>query len=195
MDYPMRADLIIGVQFPDFALPDVSKRHRKLSEILGGFPGVLIFIRGSFWPKDHRQLANYAQYLQPELRVNYCRMVTVSAGSRYDIDDLREAISAEWPFLVDSDRSLLYELEMTDTTDTVHGGIYIPYTFILDSDRTIYKIYNGWWYLGRPTVEEIRMDLRALLSRRPDWIYSPDYRQQREQYGLPKPIAQHKTTW
>ena len=48
MDYPMRADLKIGVQFPDFELPDVSKRHKKLSEILGGFPGVLIFIRGTF---------------------------------------------------------------------------------------------------------------------------------------------------
>jgi len=42
---------------------------------------------------------------------------------------------------------------------------------ILDRDRTIYKIYNGWWYVGRPTVEEIRMDLRALLSRRNDWVY------------------------
>ena len=83
---------------------------------------------------------------------------------------------------------------MTDSTDFTHGDIYIPYTFILDGDRTIYKIYNGWWFLGRPTVEEIRMDLRALFSRRPDWIYSPDYRQQREQYGLPMPIAQHKTT-
>jgi len=122
-------------------------------------------------------------------------MVTISVGDRYDIDDLRESLSAEWPFLVDSDRSLLHELEMTDTTDFSLGDSYIPYTFILDGDRTIYKIYNGWWYLGRPTVEEIRMDLRALMSRRPDWIYSPDHRQQREQYGLPRPIPQHKTTW
>jgi len=122
-------------------------------------------------------------------------MVTVSVGNRYDIDDLRESLSAEWPKLVDSDRSLLHELEMTDTTDFSHGDIYIPYTFILDGDRTIYKVYNGWWYLGRPTVEEIRVDMRALMSRRSDWIYSPEYRQQREQYGLPRPIPQHKTTW
>jgi len=140
-------------------------------------------------------LANYIQYLQSELRVSYCRMVTVSVGNRYDIDDLRESLSAEWPKLVDSDRSLLHELEMTDTTDFSHGDIYIPYTFILDGDRTIYKVYNGWWYLGRPTVEEIRVDMRALMSRRSDWIYSPEYRQQREQYGLPRPIPQHKTTW
>jgi len=25
--------------------------------------------------------------------------------------------------------------------------------------------------VGRPTVEEIRMDLRELMSHRPDWVY------------------------
>jgi len=48
MDFPMRNDLKIGRPFPDFELPDVSNRPRRLSEILGGFPGVLVFIRGSF---------------------------------------------------------------------------------------------------------------------------------------------------
>jgi hypothetical protein len=55
---------------------------------------------------------------------------------------------------MDPDRKLLHELEMVDTTDKAHG-----------------EIYNGWWYLGRPTPEEIRMDLRELMSRRPDWVY------------------------
>lgn len=73
---------------------------------------------------------------------------------------------------MDPDRKLLHELELVDTTDLARGEIYIPYTFILDRDRTIYKIYNGWWFVGRPTVEEIRMDLRALMSRRSDWVYS-----------------------
>ena len=30
---------------------------------------------------------------------------------------------------------------------------------------------NGWWFVGRPTVEELRMDYRALMSRRPEWWY------------------------
>jgi hypothetical protein len=33
------------------------------------------------------------------------------------------------------------------------------------NNRSIYKIYNGWWYVGRPTVEELRMDLRPLTPR------------------------------
>jgi peroxiredoxin len=172
MDYPMRADLRVGTKFPNFELPDHRGVPRKLSQLLRGFPGVLVFSRGRYCPKDRRQLTNYVARLQPEFRVNYCKMITVSVDDLLATNEVRNALGADWPFLVDSDHTLLHELEMVDTTDLIHGEVYIPYTFILDRDRTIYKIYNGWWYLGRPTVEEIRMDLRMLMSRRPDWVYS-----------------------
>ncbi|MGD8997344.1 MAG: redoxin domain-containing protein [Anaerolineae bacterium] len=119
-------------------------------------------------------MTNYMLHLQPELPVNYCHLITVSVDDQETIADHRDALGAEWAFLSDADRELLYDLEMVDTTDPKHGDIYIPYTFILERDRTIYKIYNGWWYLGRPTVEEIRMDWRALLKRRHDWVYQGD---------------------
>ena len=117
-------------------------------------------------------MTTYVQQLQPEFRLNYCKMITVSVDDRMNTTETRDALAADWPFLMDPDRRLLHELQMTDTTDKVHGEVYIPYTFILDRDRTIYKVYNGWWFVGRPTSEEIRMDLRALMSRRPDWVYS-----------------------
>ncbi len=74
---------------------------------------------------------------------------------------------------MDPDRRLLYELQMVDTTDPAHGEVYVPYSFSLDRDRAIHKIYNGWYYVGRPTVEDIRQDWRALLSRRADYRYDP----------------------
>ena len=117
-------------------------------------------------------MTTYVQQLQPELRINYCKLITVSVDDRMNTNEVRDALGADWPFLMDPDRRLLHELQMTDTTDKAHGEVYIPYTFILDRDRTIYKVYNGWWFVGRPTSEEIRMDLRALMSRRPDWVYS-----------------------
>jgi peroxiredoxin len=113
-------------------------------------------------------LGKMGAHLQPEFRVNYCKMISVSVDDKMYTNETRDALGADWPLLMDPDRKLLYELEMVDTTDPVHGEVYIPYTFILDRDRTIYKIYNGWWYLGRPTVEEIRMDLRAVMSQRHD---------------------------
>lgn len=171
MNYPMHPNLKIGNKFPNFTLPDQNGDPQQLSKILRGFPGVLIFSRGYYCPKDRRQLTNYVTHLQPEFRVNYCKMITVSVDNRMDGNEMRDALDANWPFLLDTDRKLLHELEMTDTTDPAHGEVFIPYTFMLDKDRTIYKIYNGWWFLGRPTVEEVRMDLRMLMSRCEDWIY------------------------
>lgn len=172
MNYPMKADLQVGNKFPDFELPDYSGETKKLSHLLKGMPGVLMFSRGSFCPKDRRQMTNYVEQLQPELRVDYCHLITVSVDDQFTTREWRNALDADWTFLCDSDKKLLHQLEMVDHTDKRHGEIYIPYTFILDRDRTISKIYNGWWYLGRPTVDEIRTDLRALMSKRADWVYS-----------------------
>lgn len=48
MDYPMRDDLKVGHKFPDFELLDHTGQVRKLSGLLDGFPGVLVFGRGHF---------------------------------------------------------------------------------------------------------------------------------------------------
>jgi hypothetical protein len=32
------------------------------------------------------------------------------------------------------------------------------------------QVHNGYWFFGRPTIEELRQDLRAVLKKcRPDW--------------------------
>ena len=173
MDYPMHAELEIGNKFPDFELPDQAGTPRNLSDLLRGFPGTLIFGRGHYCPKDRRQLTNYVIHLQPEMRINYCKLITVSVDDKTNTNETRDALAAQWPFLMDPDRRLLYELQMVDTTDPAHGEVYVPYSFSLDQDRTIHKIYNGWYYVGRPTVEDIRQNWRALLSRRPEYVYDP----------------------
>ena len=49
----------------------------------------------------------------------------------------------------------------------------IPHTLVLEPGLRVFKIYNGYWFFGRPTVEELRLDLRAVLQRcRPDWDIS-----------------------
>jgi hypothetical protein len=54
-----------------------------------------------------------------------------------------------------------------------HG---IPHAIVLEPDLVIYKIYNGYWFFGRPTLEDLRGDLRAVTKRcRPDWdITTPE---------------------
>jgi hypothetical protein len=52
----------------------------------------------------------------------------------------------------------------------------IPHVIVLESDLVVYKIYNGYWFFGRPTLEDLRQDLRAVTKKgRPDWdITTPE---------------------
>ena len=48
----------------------------------------------------------------------------------------------------------------------------------IERGLVIYKIYMGYWFFGRPTMEELRQDLRAVTRKcRPDWdITTPEFR-------------------
>jgi peroxiredoxin len=117
-------------------------------------------------------LRHYARDLAPELSVNYCHLAAVSVDPPDVAGALRTGLGATFHFLSDHERRAITELDIVDETDTKHPRIAIPYTFSLANDLTIHRIYNGWWYLGRPTVEELRADLRTLMERRPDWTYA-----------------------
>ena len=69
--------------------------------------------------------------------------------------------------------------------DIVPGAVLPDYELpdhrgklVLEPGLCVHKIYNGYWFFGRPTVEELRLDLRAVLQRcRPDWdISRAEYR-------------------
>ena len=116
-------------------------------------------------------MANYVAHLQPELAVNYCQLIVVWTVDATTTRAARQVLGASFPILCDPEQKVITELDIVDTTDANHPRIAIPYTFVLDGERVIFKIYNGWWYVGRPTVEDLRMDLRALMARRQDWWY------------------------
>jgi hypothetical protein len=41
----------------------------------------------------------------------------------------------------------------------------VPFTFALLPDLTIHQIFNGWYFVGRPTPEELRLTARELIGR------------------------------
>ena len=51
----MRADIVPGGAFPDYELTDHDQTRRRLSELQGIDPMILILSRGHFCPKDHQQ--------------------------------------------------------------------------------------------------------------------------------------------
>ncbi len=62
------------------------------------------------------------------------------------------------------------DYELTDHTRTRRRLSELQGKFVLEPGLVIYKIYNGYWFWGRPSAEELRKDLREVTRKiRPDW--------------------------
>lgn len=57
---------------------------------------------------------------------------------------------------------------MRETTDTIHGPLPVPFTFALLPDLTIDRMFNGWYFVGRPTPDELRITIRDLVAKSVD---------------------------
>ena len=172
----MRADIVPGAIFPDYELSDHRGKRRKLSQLQGEDPMVVVLSRGGYCPKERRQMEGLVQ-LHREMAVGYCRLVTISTDNLLETNEFRAGVGAHWPFLSDPARTLQKDLEIAEYTDPQHDPM-IPHTLVLAPGLRVYKVYNGYWFFGRPTLEELRHDLRAVLQRcRPDWdITRPELR-------------------
>jgi len=162
------SSLTPGKRFPDLDLPDHEGRPRRLADLPGGDPLVLCFSRGWWCPKEQRFLRALVE-LQSEFEVAYARIVVVSVDEPGVQAAFRAGLGARFLFLSDAERRWLGPLGLEETTDTTHAP-YQPYVFSLRPDLTIHAAYAGYWSFGRPTLEELRTDMRA-ISRdiRPDW--------------------------
>jgi peroxiredoxin len=167
----MRSDIVPGAAFPDYNLADHTGKHRTLSELQEGDPLVLVLARGGYCPKERRQHEGLLQ-LHREMQVGYCRLVTISTDTLLETAEFRGGVGAHWTFLSDPGRKVQKDLDIAEYTDPDHNPM-IPHTLVLEPGLKIFKIYDGYWFFGRPTVEELRLDLRAVLQRcRPDWDIS-----------------------
>lgn len=190
----MTTNLSVGDRFPNFELPNHENQLMQLSQLtepslmdkhlgfLDGYPLILVFYRGFFCPRDRQQFQQLVQF-QDELAVNYCKLVAVSVDPPLVQAAFRAGLGAQWPFLGDEERQLIKEINILDTTEGEYAYRAQPYTFVLKPDLTVYKIYNGWFFVGRPTIEELRLDLRAIMETRSDYRYeaydTPEVRQVR----------------
>src|SRR6516164_4946017 len=107
----MRPDIVPGATFPDYELTDHSKSRRKLSELQGIDPMILLLSRGHFCPKDHQQhlelAANYSK-----IAVGYTQVVTISTDNLFTTGEFRSSVGAQWTFLSDAGRKVQKDLEV-----------------------------------------------------------------------------------
>jgi len=164
----MRADVVAGAVFPDYELTDHTGKHRKLSELQGADPMILVLGRGGYCPRDRRQAEGLLQ-LHREMEVGYCRLVTISVDNILTTNEYRDGVGAHWTFLSDPGRKVQKDLDIVEYTDPEHNPM-IPHVIVLEPGLVIFKIYSGYWFFGRPTIEELRQDLRDVSKKcRPDW--------------------------
>ena len=157
-----------GRRFPDLELPDHSGNRRRLSELAEGDPLLVNFYRGFWCPKEQAFFRRLVR-LQDEAEVAYTRFVSVSVDPPETAAPFRAGLGARWTFLSDTKRRYLAELGLRETTDRVHRP-YLPASFLLAPDLTIHQAWNGYWFWGRPTNEELRQGFRAVTRAiRPDW--------------------------
>ena len=164
----MRADIAPGGIFPDYELTDHAKMRRRLSELQGTDPMILVLSRGHFCPKDHQQhldlAASYAK-----IAVAYTQIVTISTDNIVETREFRASVGAQWTFLSDAGRKVQKDLDIQEYTDPYHDPM-IPHTLVLKPGRVIHSVYNGYWFWGRPSIDDLWRDLRqATREIRPDW--------------------------
>jgi cold shock CspA family protein/peroxiredoxin len=217
----MTTNLHVNDRFPDIALPNHESELTRLSHFtkpslldthlgfLDGYPLILVFFRGFFCPRDQQQMRQLVEF-QHELRVNYGKLVAVSADPPLVQAAFRAGLGAQWTFLSDEQRTIIKQLNILDETEGEYAYRAQPYTFVLRPDLHIHALYNGWYFVGRPTNEELRHDLRTIMQSRSDYRYeaydTPEVRhiripQQEWAHGTPPlganglPIAQGVISW
>lgn len=156
----MIQSLRAGDRFPDYVLPDHTKTRRRLSDLQGDQLMVIMLTRGFFCPKDRAQMKELVRF-HPQLVVGYTQLVTITTDDWHTTNNYRQQTNAHWPFLYDEERIVQKDLNIREYTDTSHD-VMVPHTIVLGRDLQVFKIYNGYYYWGRPSTAELHADLREL---------------------------------
>jgi len=160
-----------GDAFPDLVAVDHAGRSRSIGELAAGDPLVLQTYRGFWCPKEQAFFRSLL-HLQEEAEVAYTSIVSLSVDPPEVAAAFRAGLGARWTFLSDPEREHIDALGLRETTDTVHNP-YLPTLIVLTPGLEIHSAYNGYWYWGRPSMEELRCDLREVTRAiRSDWDIS-----------------------
>jgi peroxiredoxin len=164
----MSKGLTPGAVLPDFELRDQDGVLRRLAELQGDEPMVLLLGRGEHCPRE-RQHQRELIKLHQWCAVAFTQLVTVLPNTLHDVNRLRISTGAYWPYLSDEELEVQGALDIREYTDTHHAAT-VPHTLVLAPGLVIDKVYVGYWFWGRPTPYQLWEDLQDLFRRvKPDF--------------------------
>jgi len=152
----MRADIVPGAPFPDYELPDHTGREAQAVRVARRRADDRLPLAGLLLPEGPAQAMNLVAF-EPELKVGYAKLVTIST------DDLlattRTGTAGRALALpLRSRPHVQKDLDIQEYTDpcTIRCAAHVGAA----PELRVHGIYNGYWYWGRPSIEELRRDLR-----------------------------------
>src|ERR687886_2167643 len=160
----MSNNLVPGAVLPDFVLPDsATGAPRRLSELQGDNPMILLLGRGEHCPRE-RQHQREMLKLWEWCAVGFTGLVTILPNDLHETEKLRISTGAYWPFLADTELEVQRALDIAEYTDPHHAAT-VPHTLVLAPGLVIDRVYVGYWFWGRPSAYQLWQDLQDLLRR------------------------------
>jgi peroxiredoxin len=160
----MSRNLEPGAAIPDFELPDENGALHRLSALQGDDMMVLHLSRGEHCPRErmfHRELLRFHEWCS----VAFTQVVSILPNDLHDVYRLKISTGARWTFLSDSDLQVQKHFDINEYTDTHHDYATVPHTLIVSPGLRIERVYVGYWFWGRPSVDQLWADLGDTLRR------------------------------
>src|SRR5258708_2998902 len=134
----MRSDIKVGAGFPNYELPDQDGVSHQLLDLQGSNPMVLHLSRGGLTQRSTVSSATGWMHTSG-FRVAYTRVVLISTDNQLEINEFRDSVGAQFPFLADPERTVQKDLDIVEYTDPVYDPM-IPHTFVLAPALKIWAI-------------------------------------------------------
>jgi peroxiredoxin len=159
----MSQNLVPGAVLPNFQLPDHTGTVRRLSELQGNDPMVLLLGRGEHCPRE-RQHQREMVKLYEWCTLAFTQLVTVLPNDLHDANKLRSSTGAYWTYLRDAELVVQRTLGIDEYTDPAHDAT-VPHALVLAPGLVVDKVYVGYWFWGRPSAYQLWQDLQDLFRR------------------------------
>jgi peroxiredoxin len=160
----MSKNLEPGTTIPDFELPDENGELHRLSGLQGDNFLVVHLSRGEHCPRERRHHVELLRFHE-WCSLAFTELVSVLPNSQHDCLRIKIGTGAHWTFLADEDLEVQQHFDINEYTDTHHDNAGVPHTLILSAGLRIEKVYVGYWFWGRPSPEQLWLDLQELSSR------------------------------
>lgn len=160
----MSKGLTLGSTLPDFTFPDEAGVKHRLSTLQGDDFLVLHLSRGEHCPRErlhHQELLRFHEWCS----VGFAQLVSVLPNTQHDAMRMKMSAGAHWTFLADEGLEARTALEIDEYTDPHHDNAVVPHTLILSPGLRIEKVYVGYWFWGRPSPEQLWLDLQEAHMR------------------------------